>query len=182
MTSTVSNHDSEMEARILQRESRKAAETLQHRRVYAIGQMVVEVFKDIPKFVKTSDGKWVINIIPFEKYIKFVSDNSSIHDFISSDAPQTLVDKLTKDLQELNQYNFNDDIDIPNGVITTEDQITMYTDDRHHMQRRKYLAGMIILHYFPELPPLTGGTNDEYRRGLIQFKQLLKLMYNTKTK
>lgn len=129
----------------------------------------------VPCFVKTKDGTWVIRLSQFENYVKALSDSASSHSFLaSSSPPESVVKELRKDLKELAMHNngYMGSAAPYNRVVAQEDQISKYTDKRHLVQRRKYLVGQIMLNYFPELPPFTGGTNNEYRSKLVRFKQL----------
>lgn len=88
---------------------------------------------------------------------------------------KAVVKALKQDLRELarSSKSFVRVVAPFERVVSREDRISKYTDDRHILQRQKYLVGKIMLYYFPELPPLTGGTNDEYRSKLVRYKQLV---------
>lgn len=146
---------------------------LDHRRIYTIGQMTMEVLRDIPDFVPEMEGRCVIPLSLFEDYVKALSGRSSSHRILLSGV--SVMEELKHDLNELAQNNIaNAESVIPyNRVVSEADQITKYTNKSQLLKRRKYLIGKIMLHYFPELPPLTGGTNKEYRGRLVWYMTLL---------
>lgn len=172
-----------LEERQREQDQLKEKATFEHRRTYVIGQMTIEEMHDVPGFVKTKDGTWVIRLSQFENYVKALSDRASSHRFLaSSSPPESVVKELRKDLKELAMHNngYMGSAAPYNRVVAQEDQISKFTDKRHLVQRQKYLVGKIMLYYFPELPPFTGGTNDEYRSKLVRYKQLLKLIFTSK--
>lgn len=162
----------------------KQKATFEHRRIYAIGQMTIEELHDVPKFALERDGTRVIPISYYEDYVKALSDRTSSHIFLSSISPpsKAVVKALKQDMRVLarSSKSFVRVVAPFERVVSREDQISKYTDDRHLLQRQKYLVGKIMLNYFPELPPLTGGTNDEYRHKLARYKQLLNLINTSK--
>ncbi len=147
--------------------------TLDHRRIYTIGQMTMEVLHDVPDFVTETEGRCVIHLSLFEDYVKALSGRSSSHRILLSEL--SVSEDLKHDLSELAQNNiaYAESVIPYNRVVPEADQITKYTNKSQLLKRRKYLIGKIMLHYFPELPPLTEGTNEEYRGRLVQYMMLL---------
>lgn len=152
----------------------------EHRRIFAVGQMTIESLPDVPRFIKGRDGIWVIRLSRFENLIKALSDSPAVHDFLASSSPPSaaVVEDVKKTLKKFAKRKKSYLSLLPNisKVASEKEQVGKYNDKRHILMRRKYLIGTIMLHYFSELPLLTGGTNEEYRRKLWRYKQLLELI------
>ena len=151
-----------------------------HRRTYIIGQMTLELLPYSIRFTNDTNGRKVIHLANFEAYVRALSAKASIHEFLTSSAPlpKKVVVEVKKDLRYLETHHreIKKTAAIGPRVISDKDQVSQYTDTRHLEKRRKYLVGMIMLHYFPELPPLDDCTNEVYRSQLGRYEQLLNLI------
>lgn len=158
----------------------KKKATFEHRRTYTIGQMVIDSLDDIPDYVQKPDGTKVIYLSRFEKCVKTLSEKATIHRLLSSASPITNFDvnSLANELCELfkNSTTNTKSVNTRIGVVPEEDRVSKYTDKCHILKRRRYLVGKIMLHYFHEFPPLTDETNEEYRKKLDRFKEVLSLI------